>query len=92
MPESIKNLDGSTKWIAIFSAIAASVVLILQQWQTYRVAELKTEAEVTRVNFLAKEEVDRLSNSIKERLSKIEHRVSKLEEAKDKKYDKTNTN
>ena len=79
MPEILKHRNGDTNWVAIFSGIAAAIVLILQQWQTYKIAELRTEAEVNKINFLAKEEVYKIANDLEDRIEKLEIQVIKLE-------------
>ena len=80
MPEILQNNDGSTNWTAIFAAFAAALVLILQQWQSYRIAEIQAQGEVNKVNFLNKEEVYKIENDIVKRVEKLEYRVKSLED------------
>lgn len=79
MPDVLKHPNGDTNWVAIFSGIAAAIVLILQQWQTYKIAELRTQAEVNKINFLAKDEVYKLANDLEDRIEKLEIKIIELE-------------
>lgn len=79
MPELLQNKDGSTNWNAIFMGFAAALVLIMQQWQTYKIAEIKTQAEVNSVNFLSKDKVLQIEQDIINRVDKIENRLDVLE-------------
>lgn len=74
MPEILKNSDGSTNWAAIFAAFGAMAVLILQQWQTYRISEIKTQADVNKVNFLNKDEVYKIERDLAKRVKEMEDR------------------
>ena len=81
MPEILKNNDGTTNWTAIIASLGAMLVLVLQQWQSYRIAEIQTQAEVNKANFMDKTEVLQIEQDVKDRLEKLELRVSKLEKA-----------
>lgn len=59
MPEILKDKHGDTNWTIIFSALAASIILVLQQWQSYRIAEIQATAEVNKVNFMSKDEINK---------------------------------
>jgi len=72
MPEILKNSDGSTNWAAIFAGFGAMVVLILQQWQTYKIAELKAEADVQKVMFLDKDTVYKIEKDLQKRMEHLE--------------------
>jgi len=65
VPEILKNQKGEVDYQKIFLGLAASLVLILQQWQSYRIAEIKTQGEVNAVNFMSKDEIEK-------RLEKLE--------------------
>ena len=65
MPEVLKKPNGEMSWERIFMGIGMAVVLILQQWQSYRIAEIKVQGEVNKVNFMSKEAIER-------RLEKLE--------------------
>lgn len=45
---------------------------------SYRIAEIQTQAEVNKVNFMDKTEVLQIEQNIKDRLEKLELRVEKL--------------
>lgn len=79
MPEVLKNNDGSTNWTAIFAAFAAALVLILQQWQTYRIAEIQAQAEVNKANFMSREKVLQIEDELIRRLDKLEAKVEQME-------------
>lgn len=72
MPEILKHPDGSTNWTAIFTGFGAMVILVLQQWQTYRIAEIKTQGEINAVHFMNKEDVINIERDLNDRLSTIE--------------------
>jgi len=72
VPEILKNSDGSTNWTAIFAGFGAMVVLILQQWQTYKIAELRAEAEVQKVQFLDKDTVYKIEKDLQQRMQHLE--------------------
>ena len=74
MPEILKNKDGSVNWTMIFTGLAAAIVLVLQQWQTYRIAEIKTQGEVNKANFMNKEKVIEIERDLNDRLSAIENK------------------
>lgn len=79
MPEVLKNNDGSTNWTAIFAAFAAALVLILQQWQTYRIAEIQAQAEVNKANFMSREKVLKIEDELLRRIDNLEAKVAQLE-------------
>lgn len=72
MPEILKNSDGSTNWAAIFAGFGAMIVLILQQWQTYRISEIKVTADVNKANFMDKEKVLKIEKELDDRISLME--------------------
>jgi hypothetical protein len=57
MPDILKHANGDIDYAKIFGAISVAVVLILQQWQSYRIAEIKAKGEVSAVNFMSKDEI-----------------------------------
>ena len=65
MPEILKKSNGETSWEKIFMGLAMGLVLVLQQWQSYRIAEIKAQGEVNSVNFMSKDEIEK-------RLEKLE--------------------
>jgi len=72
MPEILKHPNGDTNWTLIISAFAAGVVLILQQWQTYKIAELREEAAVQKVMFLDKDTVYKIEKDLQSRMQHLE--------------------
>jgi len=72
MPEILKHPNGDTNWTLIISAFAAGIVLILQQWQSYKISEIKTQAEVQRVLFLEKEKVFAIEKDLQSRMEHLE--------------------
>jgi len=72
VPEILKNSDGSTNWAAIFAGFGAMVVLILQQWQTYKIAELREEASVQKIMFLDKDTVYKIEKELQKRMQHLE--------------------
>jgi len=73
MPEILKNSDGSTNWAAIFAGFGAMVVLILQQWQPYKIAELREQAAVQKVMFLDKDTVYKIEKDLQGRMQHLEN-------------------
>ena len=47
--------DNTIDWSKLFMGFAVALVLILQQWQAYRIAEIKATSE----NFIEKDEVNK---------------------------------
>jgi len=75
MPEKIKKVVGETSWSTIFMGLAMALVVVMQQYQTMRIAEIKTLAEVNRINFMDKEAVETLAHSLEDRIVALEHKV-----------------
>jgi len=73
MPDILKMPNGNTDWSKIGLAIAASVIMILQQWQSYRIAEIKAQGEINKVNFMSKDEIEK-------RLETLENKFMDREE------------
>ncbi len=57
MPELLKNEKGKMDLSKVFRAFAAAFVLILQQWQAYRIAEIQAEAKANKESFMPRKEV-----------------------------------
>jgi len=72
MPEILKHQNGETNWSMVISAISAALILILQQWQTYRIAELREQANVQKVMFLDKDAVYKIEKDLQKRMSHLE--------------------
>jgi len=73
MPEVLKHNNGDTDWTKVFMAVAAALVLVLQQWQSYRIAEIKAQGEINRINFMSKDEIEK-------RLEQLENKFMDREE------------
>jgi len=59
MPDIIKNVHGELDWTKVFMGFAMALVLILQQWQAYRIAEIKAQGEITKIQFITKAAVEK---------------------------------
>ena len=79
MPEILKNTDGTTNWTAVIASLGAMLVLVLQQWQSYRIAEIQTQASVNKANFMDKTEVLEIEQKLRQRVEALEIKVAKLE-------------
>ena len=58
MPEVLKNSNGETNWNLIISAFFAGSILLIQQFQTYRIAEIKAQAEVNKAQLFTADEIE----------------------------------
>ena len=72
MPEILKDKEGNTSWSAIFMGFAVATVLIMQQYQTMHIAEIKTQGEVDRINFMNKDEIDKIQKDLMKRIVYVE--------------------
>ncbi len=57
MPDILKHSNGETDWTKILMAFGAMLVLILQQWQSYRIAEIQATAKANEKSFMPRKEV-----------------------------------
>ena len=57
MPEILKHGNGDIDYSKIAMGFAMALVLVLQQWQSYRLAEIKAQGEVNAIQFMKKDEV-----------------------------------
>jgi len=57
MPDFVKRTNGDIDWSKLFMGFAVALVLVLQQWQSYRLAEIKAVADANANDFMKKEEV-----------------------------------
>ena len=72
MPEILKT-NGQTDYPKIFMGFAASLVLVLQQWQTYKIAnELQKRMDAMEDGFISKGELPHRFSAIDDRLDIIE--------------------
>ncbi len=58
MPDLLKKNDGNIDYGKLFMAFAAAFVLILQQWQSYRIAEIQATAKANQESFMPRKEVN----------------------------------
>ena len=54
----LKKKNGEPDWSKVFMAFAAAFVLVLQQWQSYRIAEIQAEAKANKESFMPRKEVN----------------------------------
>jgi len=73
MPEILKKTNGETDWTKIFGGLAVALVMILQQWQSYKIAEIKAQGEINKINFMSKDEIEK-------RLETLENKFMDREE------------
>ena len=57
MPDMLKDKHGDMDWSKVFMGFAMALVLVLQQWQSYRLAEIKAQGEVNAVQFMKRAEI-----------------------------------
>ncbi len=58
MSEILKKQNGELDFSKIFMAFAAAFVLVLQQWQSYRIAEIQATAKANKESFMPRKEVN----------------------------------
>jgi len=66
------EVQNNFAWGAIFTAFAAAIIMILQQWETYRLNEIKTEGEINDKHFMKRLEIEDLYRGLDNRIIKIE--------------------
>ena len=85
MPDILKKDNGDIDYSKLFMGFAMALVLVLQQWQSYRLAEIKAQGEVNAIQFMKKDEVVRRLNHMDEKFMQkdelLEH-LKRLEERK----------
>jgi len=84
MPDFVKHSNGEMDWSKLFMGLAMAVVLIIQQFQTYHLADLKAQASIQEKLFMPKDRVLRKEN---EALAKLKLALDKLD-AIEKRLDK----
>ena len=72
MPEMLKDKEGNTSWSAVFMGFAVALVLIMQQYQTMHIAEIKTQGEVNAINFMNKDEIIKIQTDLMTRVEYVE--------------------
>ena len=84
MPDFIKKDNGSIDYSKLFMGFAMALVLVLQQWQSYRLAEIKAQAEANSVQFMKREEVIKRLDHMDEafmRKDELLHHLKMLEDS-----------
>jgi len=84
MPDFVKHSNGEMDWSKLFMGLAMAVVLIIQQFQTYHLADLKAQAAIQEKLFMPKDRVLKKEN---EALAKLRLALDKLD-AIEKRLDK----
>jgi len=79
MPEILKNAEGEVDYGKIFMAFAMAVVLVMQQYQTMHIAEIRTMAEVNKANFMNKQEVLDRVHRAEDKHQELEQRILAIE-------------
>jgi len=72
MPEILNQKLSDADLTKLFMGLAMAIVLVMQQWQTMSIAAIKTQAEVNRINFMNKEEILKISDSMDDRIRILE--------------------
>ena len=84
MPDIVKNAHGDLDWTKVFMGFAMALVVILQQWQAYRIAEIKAQGEITRIQYITKEAVTKRLDHMDDvfmKKNELLHHLQKLEDS-----------
>ena len=84
MPDVLKDKYGDTDWTKILMAFGAMAVLILQQFQSYRIAEIQAQGKVNAVQFMKREEVVRRLDNMDDvfmKKNELLHHLKMLEDS-----------
>jgi len=79
MPDFVKHSNGELDWSKLFMGFAMAIVLIIQQFQTYHIADLKAQAAIQEKVFMPKERVLRKEAEALKRLDDVVTRLKNLE-------------
>ena len=82
MPDIVKNAHGELDWTKVFMGFAMALVVILQQWQAYRIAEIKAQGEANAVQFIKRDEVTKRLDHMDDvfmKKNELLHHLNKLE-------------
>jgi len=79
MPDILKHSNGNIDWSKVFMGFAMALVLVLQQWQSYRLAEIKAQGEVNAIQFMKKDEITRRLNHMDEKFMQKDELIMHLE-------------
>ena len=83
MPDFVKHSNGTMDWSKLFMGLAMAVVLVIQQFQTYHLADLKAQAGIQEKLFMPKERVLRKEADALKLLKEFEDRLKAVEERLD---------
>ena len=79
MPDFVKHSNGDIDWTKLFMGFAMAIVLIIQQFQTYHIADLKAQAAIQERVFMPKDRVLKKEAEALEKLHAIEGRLTEIE-------------
>jgi len=79
MGEAFKTENREYDIPKIAMGLAMAILVIMQQYQTMHIAEIRTMAEVNRANFMDKDEVMEEVEKGMERYRKLNDRLAKIE-------------
>ena len=79
MPDFVKHSNGEIDWSKLFMGIAMAIVLIIQQFQTYHIADLKAQAVIQEKIFMPKDRVLRKEAEALKKLEVISQRLTQIE-------------
>ena len=79
MPDFVKHSNGEMDWSKLFMGLAMAIVLIIQQFQTYHIADLKAQAVIQEQVFMPKERVLKKEAEALKKLYAIEGRLTEIE-------------
>ena len=82
MPDFVKHSNGEVDWSKLFMGFAMAVVLIIQQFQTYHIADLKAQKEISDAKFITRIAVEKRLDHMDEtfmKKSELLHHLNKLE-------------
>ena len=77
MPDILKHPNGDIDYSKIFMGFAMAIILVMQQWQTMHIAELKARAEIRSDLFMDKSKVLLIAEDIQRRLKHLESKENK---------------
>jgi len=79
MPDFVKHSNGEIDWSKLFMGLAMAIVLIIQQFQTYHIADLKAQGSIQEKLFMPKERVLKKEAEALKRLESMDRRLERIE-------------
>jgi len=70
MPDFVKHSNGEMDWSKLFMGLAMAIVLIIQQFQTYHIADLKAQKEISDAKFITRIAVEKRLDHMDEEFMK----------------------